>query len=554
MTIKQQIERDLGFPITASSQQGIDYQCNACFALAKQQGKKPLDVAMEVAKNFKSKIATITAVPPAFLNIVVRDEALLKIDKIMLEPQKQRTVFFDYGCANIAKELHAGHLRSPIIGEALRRVHNAFGHKTLGCTYLGDWGLQIGLVIAQSQDEGIIKNGKFTKQITLDMLNDIYPKASKRKSTDQEFKKRAEDITLDMQNLKEPYISLWREIRRVSVDKIRESYDRLNCTFDFYNGESNAEPYVDVVLKMLSDKGLTYIDKDCVMMDVKTDTDTAPMPPVILKKGNGGDLYATSDVATAYYRYKNHKPNEIIYVSDFRQDLHFKQFFRIVKNGGLVPPETQLTFVGYGTMMGADGKPFKTRSGESIRLAEILQMVTDAASKRLTENGRGGDLVLAEKIGLSALKFADLSNNVRRDYIFEIDKFTSFEGKTGPYILYTIARINSIFEKANIKNNGFARLTPTRDYVKLNEIREIYVAILRLSDSYPVALQNYTLNGIVDAVYELAKAFNLFYANTNILKEPDPNKRAFYLHVCSLVKGALEFAMKTLAIDTVDKM
>ena len=568
MTIKQQIERDLGMFVSPSSVTGVDYQCNACFALAKQLGKKPLDVANEVASKFKSDVATVSVSSPAFLNFTVKDEVLLRIKGVELQKQPKQKVFFDYGGANIAKELHVGHLRSPIVGEALKRVWEAFGHETVACTYLGDWGLQIGLVIAQCIDDKTVVNGKFVSEITLDLLNDIYPKASKRKDAEPQFKKNAEDITVRLQSLQEPYISLWREIRRVSVDKIRENYERLGCTFDFYNGESNAEPFVEVVLEGLKAAGLTYVDKDCLMIDVREEGEHVPipkktpdepqrferpMPPVILKKGNGGDLYSTSDVATIYSRNKEHQPSEFVYVTDFRQEMHFTQVFRIVKKGGIVPKTTKMTHVGYGAMLGQDGKPFKTRAGGTIRLGEVIGLVTDAAKKRIEESGRGVDANVAEKVGLSALKFADLSNNVRRDYIFDIDKFTSFEGKTGPYMLYTVARINSVLEKSGLDTNGRWSIAPTQCEIT-DEIRAIYMGVVRLGDAYVVAQQNYTLNGIVDAVYELAKAFNLFYASTNILKETNEETRNFYLGVCVLVRDSIGFALDTLAIETVEKM
>ena len=531
MTIIEQLEKDFGHAVSPSDK--ADYQF-ACFNIAKAKGKKPLDVANEMAREFKSKVARVEVSPPGFLNFYITDEALekigadvLKSGKLPLPAADGRTVFFDYGGANVAKELHIGHLRSPIIGEALRRVFEAFGHKTISCTYLGDWGLQRGLVIAELEGQDV--------DITLDMLNEVYPRASKRKELDEEFKKRAEDITKRLQDLEEPYFSIWKKMRAVSVEKIRENYETLGCRFDYYNGESNAQEFVDQILDDLQKKGVAYIDKDCLIMDVKEESDTGPMPPILLKKGNGGDLYATSDVVTIWKRFGEHKPHEFVYITDARQELHFKQVFRAVKKGSLVPCDTKLTHIGYGTINGADGKPFKTRSGGTIKLEDVINMVTDAAQKKLSESGRVSDYATAQKIGLAALKFADLSSTVRKDYIFDIDAFTSFEGKTGPYLLYTVARINSVLEKFD----GMSQP------LQLN--RPIFTAIIRLAESFSGAAQNYTLNGIVDATYNLAQEFNNFYANHNIIK-------GGHTELARLVKTALVFALDKLGIDTVEKM
>jgi len=518
--IKSQIEKVFGHGISPSSVAGVDYQF-ACFEIAKKQGKKPLDVATQMAKSHKGDLATACASAPGFINFVLTDKALqeiadyvLKNNKIPLETQEKRKIFFDYGGANVAKELHIGHLRPPIIGEALKRVFQAFGHKTIADTYLGDWGLQMGLVIAELELNG-------NPEITIELLNEYYPIASKRAKEDENFRKKAEEYTARLQNLEEPYYSVWKKMRAVSVEKIRENYNRLNCTFDLYNGESTAQPFVEKVLEVL--KPHTRVDNDCVLMDVKDDSDNKPMPPVILKKGNGGDLYATSDVATLYYRQKSLKPDEYVYVTDFRQNLHFEQVFRVAKKGGIIPSDVMLTHIGLGTITGADGKPFKTRDGGTIRLEDVINLVVDAAKD--------------ERVGLSALKFADLVNHVKSGYIFDVDKFISFEGKTGPYILYTIARINSILEKSDKWTGVTSGLN-----------HEVMGAIVKLSDAYTAATQNYTLNGIVDAMFLVAQAFNVFYGKEQIIGN-DAN-----LTLAKIVKLVLEFVMDTLAIDVVEKM
>ena len=565
MNIKQRIEKDLakafkalGFSeslatVSVSTIDICDYQCNSAFALAKELKKNPLELAKEIAAKFKSDVATCEAVPPAFLNFKVTDKTLaaeahmiLKSGKLPFASAPARTMFFDYGGANIAKELHVGHLRSPIVGEALKRVFEALGHKTYADVYLGDWGLQNGLILAELELRNIIKDGNFASPITLDLLNEVYPAASKKKDSDAKFKARADEITLLMQQKKAPWFELWKQMRTISVAKIRENYDNLNCSFDFYNGESDAQPIVPVVLDILKKKGLAYENNNCLIMDVAKDSDTGPMPPIILQKHNGGDLYATNDVATIYYRARDFKPDEIVYVTDARQSLHFEQVFRCAKSGGLLPDTITLTHVGYGTMNGKDGKPFKTRAGGTIKFEEVTGMVTEAAQKRLTENGKTADARLAQKIGIAALKYADLSNNVRKDYVFDLEKFTSFEGKTGPYILYTIARINSLLGKS-----GYAKHS---DVVVTEVTRNVLMKAIKLADSFSVAAANYTLNSIADASYALAAEFNLFYANTKILSESDEVVRGGYLALCNVVRTALRIAMNTLAIEVVEEM
>ncbi|MCL2586777.1 MAG: arginine--tRNA ligase [Firmicutes bacterium] len=545
MTLLEQLEVDLGHRVSPSDK--ADYQF-ACFTLAKEQGKSPLALAEEMAKKFKSKVAHVEVSPPGFLNFYLTDDSLSKVGKEILKSGNlplpatpKRLVFFDYGGANVAKELHIGHLRPPIIGEALRRVFMAFGHETIGDTHLGDFGMHMGLLVAELE----LMDKAEAKYITLEGLNEIYPRASKRKETDEAFKKRAGDLVLLMQQKVEPFYSLWQKIKDVSIPAIRKNYETLGCTFDTFEGD-NCEfaPEMIAALK----PGSTYMHDGCLLMDVRQDgehipvldkdgktTFKNPMPPVMLQKENGAVLYLTGDLATIHKRHTKYNASEYVYVVDARQSLHFVQAFRAARKGGLVADNVKLVHVPLGTVNGKDGKPFKTRAGGTIKLEDIINLVTESAKTRLAESGRTADDETAQKIGLAALKFADLQNTVRKDYIFDIDKFTSFEGKTGPYLLYTIARINSILEKADIKKSPLT----------LN--RPIYTAILRLADSFTGAMQNYTLNGIVDATYNLAQEFNNFYAHESIIK-------GGHTELARLVKIAIEFALNALAIDTVDRM
>ena len=548
VNIRERIEKDLGRAVTAAGVDFCDYQCNAAFAIAKERGCKPIDVANEIVAKFKSKIATAVAHPSGFVNISLTDDALndmaddvIKVKKLPLPRQKRQTVFFDYGGANVAKQLHIGHLRAPIVGEALKRVYTALGHHTISDPHFGDWGLQMGLVLAELVDEKFVKDGTLAKEITLDTLNALYPTASARSKADPEFYARAAQITVELQKKTQPWYGLWQQIRRISVDNITQSYITLDCTFDTFEGESDVEPYMPVVKDILRKHG-ARVSEGCLVLDVAEPADPKPLPPVLLEKQNGGDLYATTDIATIYRRQREYKPDAYVYVADYRQELHFQQVFRAVRRG-IVPADTRLTHVSFGTMNGTDGKPFKTRSGDTIKLDEVIATVTAAAAKQCRVEG------IAQSVGLAALKFADLSNHVRKDYVFDLERFTSFEGKTGPYLLYTVARINSIEKKsawgvtppAPPRRGGVGEIiSPT--------IKDILRSINKLTDAYTTSAENYTLNPICDAAYNLAQKFNLLYANETI------QDNAMNLRAAELVRCALLFALDTLAIQPVDEM
>lgn len=543
MNLKSTLEQHLQTIIpnaTLSVSDKADFQCNAVFALAKQQHANPVALAEQIAKQWNAQhqdLATVT-VANGFLNFTInsarlQDMATFIINKhqLPLPKQKKRTVFLDYGGANIAKELHIGHLRSPIIGEALKRVFQAFGHKTIAGTYLGDWGLQMGLVIASIMEQNIPVD-----QVTLPMLGEIYPAASKRKNVDPEFYTRAATITAKLQNLEEPYYGIWQKLRALSVTQIQKNYEKLNCTFDIYDGESTYQSNVKTILEQLDHAKLLKPSNGALIVEVATPEDNKPMPPIVLKKQNGGDLYATSDVSALYTRMQKYAPDQFVYITDARQALHFEQVFRTARLAGFVPASTTLTHVGYGTINGNDGKPFKTRDGGTIKLEDILQTVSQATTEFA--------------VGLAAIKFADLINNVRKDYIFDLQKCISFEGRTGPYILYTVVRINSILQKAGTYQISFANL----DQYLTPEIRDIFIKIVKLTEAYTVTLNTLSLNTLAEAVYNLANSFSIFYAAHNILGEPDPAKKQLLLSVAQLTKTALEIGLNTLAIDTVTKM
>lgn len=555
-----------------------DFQTNFAMIVAKATGEKPIDVATKIVENAKAEKFEFSAVMPGFINIVVKEKGLSEYANYVLEDkhlgveqvEKSKLVFFDYGGANVAKELHVGHLRSPIVGEALKRVHMTLGNKVLADVHLGDFGLQMGLTILQLHQDGFLN--KFFERgadvaklelenVTLDVLNEEYPKASKRKDVDEGFKALADEYTLKIQQQKEPYYTIYKKIRALSVKEIEKNYKMLNTEFDFYYGESDAEPFIEKTIQIFVDKGLTRESEGALVVDVaregehipipkKSDDEPQryknPMPPAIIKKYNGGDLYATTDIATILMRNKDFNPDEIVYVTDNRQSGHFEQVFRCCKLAKVSPESQKLTHVAFGTMNGKDGKPFKTRAGGTVKYKDVLDMLIESASVKLKDNGIVGDIELARKIGVGAMKFGDLSNTVAKDYVFDMEKFLAFDGKTGPYIQYTIARINSILSKANQEIGKVV--------VSNEEERKIVLAILKLNSSYQLCYESYSLNGLCLATFDLASAFSTFYNNHKVIAETDKNKKSNMLALCKLVKLCLEKALWTLGIDSVEKM
>ena len=549
-----------------------DFQCNDIFALAKQNNISPIELAQNIVSSIISPNFTFSVAAPAFININVSNERLNKelntyASNAFLgikRAEKPLTVVMDYGGANVAKELHVGHLRSPIIGEALARLYKLLGHKVISDSHLGDWGLQMGLTVAQMHEDGYIDGffdkTKKNKEITLDTLNEEYPKASARKKTDIEFKKKAEDYTLYIQTKKEPYYSVYEYIRDISIEKIKKNYADLNCYFDLWYGESTAEPFMDKIVNIFVDKKIARKSDGALIVDVAeegenipTDKKDAngnilyknPMPPVIIKKFNGADMYATSDIATIYMRNQDYNPDKILYIVDFRQETHFKQVFRAAKLAGISGPNQELLHIAYGTINGKDGKAFKTREGTTIKLDDIISLLKNKAKEKLEQNGIFGNDELAREIGVAALKFGDLSNAVNKDYVFDIDRFSSFDGKTGPYIQYTAARINSLLEKANMK--------PGVIDITTQEERNIAMNILKLNESYYKAYKENSLQGVCSALYNLTSSFSLMYNNIRI-NTAESDKKQKYLAIIQLVHRCIAQCLYVLAIDMPEKM
>ena len=446
-----------------------EYQCNGAMAAAKAYKKKPMDIADDVVQKLQGSnvFEEVGAVMPGFINLKIGNEFLAwymngmrDAKKLgMDEVEKPETVIVDYGGANVAKPLHVGHLRAAVIGEAIKRMGRFVGHRVIGDVHLGDWGLQMGLIIEELKDRQPVLpyfdetfSGEYPKEapFTISELEEIYPAASARSKADEAFKERAQDATFKLQNGYAPYRAIWNHIMNVSLEDLKKNYSNLNVEFDLWKGESDAQPYIPDMIDDLIRQGLAYESQGALVVDIAMETDSKELPPCIIRKSDGAALYATSDLATIVEREKDFKPDHYIYVVDKRQELHFTQVFRVAKKAGIVPEERKMDFVGFGTMNGRDGKPFKTREGGVMRLESLIAEISEAAYARIMENRTVSEeeaRETAKTVGLAALKYGDLSNQATKDYVFDIDRFTSFEGNTGPYVLYTIARINSVLKK-----------------------------------------------------------------------------------------------------------
>lgn len=563
-------DENLAVVQNSNKPQLCDFQCNSAFALAKQFGKNPKIIAEQIISAISGldEIVEISFAEPAFINFKIKEQAyslianeILKDKNLGVRKHKtKKNVLFDYGGANVAKSLHIGHLRSPIIGESFKRLYALLGHNVASDTHLGDWGTPLGLTIAQLEEEGFFKAGE-NKKLSVEILNKAYPKASKRKKDDVAFKKKADDITLFIQQKKQPYYNIWKEIVDVSIQDIKQSYDKLGAYFDFWFGESHATEFVPEVIETFKSKNLVKESEGALVVEVANENENIPlgktdengneilknvMPPLILQKSNGGEIYATFELATILMRNKTGKWDELFYVTDDRQNLHFEQCFRAAKKAGISNEAQVLTHVGFGKICGADGKAFKTRSGDTVKLDEIINLAKQKAVQKLSENGIEQNDELAEKIGIGALKFCDLLNEVSKDYILDLDKMTSFDGKTGPYIQYTMARINSILTKAG-KFDGEIK-------IESEEEKKIILEILKLIDSFEIAFQNKSLHSICLATYNVASAYATLYNNIKILTEKNEARRSSLLMLSKLVYRVISQALYVLAIEIPEKM
>ncbi len=556
--------------VTASDRLDLcQFQCNGAFAGAKLYKKAPFMIADDVAKVLQSEgiFSKVDVVKPGFLNLTLSDVYMLKLtkeieaDKFCGVPQaeKPQTIIIDYGGPNVAKPLHIGHLRSAIIGESLKRLARACGNTVYGDVHLGDWGLQIGLVIAELNErypdrkcfsEDFNADTDTVEPLSAELLCEVYPFASKKSKENEDFKAKAHTATFELQNGRAGYIALWKEILRVSIADLKDNYSKLDVDFDYWYGESDADKYIPELMKILEDKKLSYESNGALVVDVELESDKAPMPPVIVRKSDNSSIYATTDLATIIQREKDFHPNKIWYVVDKRQELHFTQVFRCARRAELVPAETELEFLGFGTMNGSDGKPYKTRDGGVMRLSDLIETVTNASLQRLenssfvSEDDRES---YARKLGMAAVKFGDLINHRSKDYIFDLDKFLSSEGKTGIYLLYTVSRINSIMKKA-----GDAKAEFTGIYT--DEERELMLKLIMTGDVFNYAMDEKAPNYICENAYQLAVSFSRFYHENHIMDEKDEAKKASWLALAKLVRTVITKHLDILGIETVENM
>lgn len=546
------------------------FQCNGAYSAAKQFRKQPFVIASQVADILlKNDIFNdITVAGAGFINISVKDEFLLSYVNSVIEnpdmgiPQAKipETILLDYGGPNVAKPLHIGHLRSAVIGETLKRIVKATGRTAISDVHLGDWGLQIGLVIAELQErhpEWACFSDAFepasykASQLTAEELNEIYPFASKKSKDDAGFKQKAKNITAMLQKGYPGYTALWKDIISVSIIDIKRNYDILNVSFDYWYGESDAERYVPTLIEILNSKNLLFQSEGAMVVDVSEQTDTFSIPPVIIKKADASNIYATTDLATIIQREADFHPQQIWYIVDSRQRLHFTQVFRCAKKAGLVS-DTNLEHLGFGTMNGSDGKPYKTRDGGVMPLSELYDIVFQAALDKVNESGFSAMLnkkETARKIAIAAIKFGDLINHRLKDYVFDIDKFLAAEGKTGSFLLYTIARINSVLSKLKAVD---CKIVSKKIYSDME--RELLMNIAMSNEAFLSAFSERAPNYICDNAYQLASLFSKFYHNNHILSETDKEKQAFWLSLCIATKRVLLKHLDVLGIEAVEFM
>lgn len=555
--------------VTVSNRPDLcEYQCNGALAAAKQYHCAPIQVANAVTEQLEgSDFDLCQAVMPGFINLklsgtfladyleAMRTEKDFGVEKI----GAGKTIVVDYGGANVAKPLHIGHLRPAIIGEALKRLYAFLGYNAIGDVHLGDWGLQMGLIIAELQqrqpdlpyfDESF--TGEYPREapFTVTDLEEIYPTASAKK-VDPEFSHQAHQATLELQQGRRGYRALWRHIMNVSVADLKKNYDNLDVHFEKWLGESDADPYIPAMVEDMKKRGIAVQSEGAWVIPVAQEGDKKEMPPCILVKSDGSSIYATTDLATLVQRMQDWDPEKVLYVTDKRQNLHFEQVFRAARKAGIVKPETQLEHVGFGTMNGKDGKPFKTRDGGVLRLEQLIADMTDFVRAKVEENKIvSEDEVEATtaKIALAALKYGDLSNQPTKDYNFDMERFAAFEGNTGPYILYTIVRVKSILSRYGAWE-GLPIQPPANPNAK-----ELMLSITKLGPTLESALRSSAPNLICAYIYELAGCVNAFYHETRILSEPDETLKAGYIALIGLSKNILERCIHILGFSAPEKM
>lgn len=567
-------DREYG-SVTISNRPDLSqYQCNGALAAAKKYKKSPMEIANNVIEELKNvdEFEKVFIAGPGFINIVLKDSSLVSYINDMYKSQKlgcpqvekPETIIIDYGGANVAKPLHVGHLRTAIIGEALKRMGRFLGNKVIGDIHMGDWGLQMGMIITEVKrrksdlpyfDESF--EGEYPKEapFTVDELNEIYPAANKRCKSNEADLEEARNATFELQNGRRGYVALWKHIMEVSVADLKKNYKSLNVEFDLWNGESDSTKYIDTAVNYLKENNYVEQSEGALVVDVSTENDTYTVPPFMIYKSDGAILYSTTDLATIWGRVEENDPDDIIYVVDNRQSLHFEQLFRCVRKTKIVKDSLKLEFIGFGTMNGKDGKPYKTREGGVMKLEDLINTVKSKVLEKLKENRPDVEEKemneIAEKVGLSALKYGDLSNQISKDYVFDIDRFCSFEGNTGPYILYTVVRAKSILRKA--ESEGFKAdgriLEPQSDLE-----RDLMLKLAKFGEVIEASFADRTPNRICEYVYDVSNLFNRFYHENRIITEEDQNKKMSWINLITLTRDVLEACLDILGIEAPERM
>lgn len=544
-----------------------EYQINNAFNLGKQNHCNPREVAEKIVQELENEdiFTNINIAGAGFINISFNDKFYIdSMNKLLenldnnIDKHETKKIFMDYGGANIAKTLHVGHLRSADVGEANKRLAQTLGYEVISDVHFGDIGRQSGMVIYEMMQR--FPNLVYFKEdyngedeelpITKEDLQEIYPTASNKAKESEDVMNRVREITMLIEQGHKGYSALWDKIKKLSIEDIKGIYDKLNTTFDLYEGETDCYPYIPEVIKILKDKSLIYESEGAMVVDVKEDTDTEPMPPLVVLKGNGGTVYQTRELATLLSREKRFAPDEIWYFTDNRQELYFKQVFRVAKKAEIVPKETGLKFFGFGTMNGTDGKPFKTRAGGVMNLVDLMEMV-----KEITASKINMDLVseedkdsVAEKISIAALKYADFLPYRSKDFIFDVNKFADLDGKTGLYLLYSTVRMNSLLEKSK-QNIDLLKATKLSGSEK-----ETIKSLLELPNILNSSFESKSLNDIADYLYRLTSNYNKFYSENHILTCQDIALQETWLSLTKLVHDTNLLLLNILAIEVPEKM
>ena len=565
--------KDLGRVVVSARPDLCQFQVNGAMSAAKQYHKSPLMIAHDVLANIPENdiIENVSLVAPGFINVIVKDRFLINYMGEMLHASDcgfektttPKTIVFDYGGPNVAKPLHVGHLRSAVIGEALKRMNKFYGHNVIGDIHLGDFGLQMGLIIHElSQRQPALPyfdenyEGEYPETAPFDLkdLEEIYPFASAKSKEDEAYLNAARQATVDLQKGRKGYVALWKHIMNVSLPDLKRNYARLDVDFDYWLGESDADAYIPDMVKKMKDDGFAYLSEGALVVDVKEETDTQPIPPCIILKSDGSAIYETTDLATLKQREKDFNPDRVAYVVDKRQSLHFERVFRCAKKTGVVKPQTELSFIGFGTVNGKDGKPFKTRSGGTMKLSDMLDLVQNAVNiKDADQMNEDEVLSLKKTIGLAAVKYGDLMNPIESNYIFDLDKFASFEGNTGPYILYTMVRIKSILAKLKEKNAKVLDEIKFADFGTASE-RDLALSLTRFSHTVTEAVKKDAPSMICSYIYEVANKFNVFYHDKKILAEEDEKVLKSLVALITLTLNVLDICINLLGFNAPEKM